>query len=84
MSVVTFVGQISNRPPVINSISLVGGTVRLSVSGPTNYDYTLKTSTNLVNWQALLTTNLPVVPSTLVDTNSATRAARFYRLQLGP
>jgi glucuronoarabinoxylan endo-1,4-beta-xylanase len=83
MSVVTFVGQISNGPPVINSISLAGGKVHLSVSGPTNYDYTLKTSTNLVNWQALLTTNLPVVPTTLVDTNLATNAARFYRLQLG-
>ena len=84
MSVVTFVGQVSNGPPVINSISLAGGTVLLSVSGPTNYDYTLKTSADLVNWQALLTTNLPVVPSTLVDTNSATNASRFYRLQLGP
>ena len=83
MSVVTFVGQISNGPPVINSISLAGGKVHLSVGGPTNYDYTLKTSTNLVSWQALLTTNLPVVPTTLVDTNLATNAARFYRLQLG-
>jgi glucuronoarabinoxylan endo-1,4-beta-xylanase len=84
MSVVTFVGQISNGPPVINSILLAGGKVHLSVSGPTSYDYTLKTSTNLLNWLALLTTNLPVVPTTLVDTNSATNAARFYRLQLGP
>lgn len=84
MSVVTFAGQISNGPPVIHSISLAGGKVHLSVSGPTNYDYTLKTSTNLVSWQALLTTNLPVVPTTLVDTNLATNTARFYRLQLGP
>jgi glucuronoarabinoxylan endo-1,4-beta-xylanase len=83
MSVVTFVGQISNGPPVINSISLTGGKVHLSVSGPTNYDYTLKTSTQLGNWQALWTTNLPVVPTTLVDTNSPADAARFYRLQLG-
>jgi glucuronoarabinoxylan endo-1,4-beta-xylanase len=84
MSVVTFVGQISNGPPVINSISLAGGKVHLSVSGPTNYNYTLKTSTNLLNWQALLTTNLPIVPTTLVDPNLATNHARFYRLQLGP
>jgi glucuronoarabinoxylan endo-1,4-beta-xylanase len=84
MSVVTLVGQISNGPPVINSISLTGGKVRLSVSGPTNYDYTLKISTNLLNWQPLLTTNLPFVPVTLVDTNLATNDARFYRLQLGP
>jgi glucuronoarabinoxylan endo-1,4-beta-xylanase len=84
MSVVTFVGKISNGPPVINSIWLAGGKVRLSVSGPTNYDYTLRISTNLVNWQALLTTNLPFAPLTLVDPNLATNAARFYRLQRGP
>jgi glucuronoarabinoxylan endo-1,4-beta-xylanase len=84
MSVATFVGQISNSPPLINSILLAGGTVHLSVSGPTNYDYMLKTSTNLVSWQALLTTNLPIVPTTLVDTNLVTNATRFYRLQLGP
>jgi glucuronoarabinoxylan endo-1,4-beta-xylanase len=84
MGVVTFVGQISNGPPVINSISLAGGTVQLSVSGPTNYDYTLKASSDLVSWQALLTTNVPFVPITLVDTNPATNDVRFYRLQLGP
>ena len=84
MSVVTFVGQISNGPPHINSISLAGGKVRMPVSGPTNYDYTLQTSTNLVNWQVSLKTNLSVVPFTLEDTNSATDATRFYRLKLGP
>jgi len=83
MSVVTFVGQISNGPPLINSLSLAAGKARLSVSGPTNYDYTLQTSTNLANWRALLTTNLSTVPITLVDTNLATNAARFYRIQLG-
>lgn len=83
MSVVTFVGQISNGPPRINSISLASGKARLSVTGPTNYDYTLQTSTNLVSWRELFTTNLSIVPFTLMDTNLATNAARFYRLQIG-
>jgi len=84
LSVVTFVGQISNGPPRINSISLAGGKVRMPVSGPTNYDYTLQTSTNLVNWQVSLRTNLSTVPFTLEETNSTLNAARFYRLKLGP
>ncbi|MGH7994591.1 MAG: hypothetical protein ACREDQ_13805, partial [Limisphaerales bacterium] len=84
MSVVTFVGQISNGPPRINSISLAGGKVRMPVSGPTDYDYTLQTSTNLVDWQVSLKTNLPSVPFTLADPNPATDAVRFYRLKLGP
>lgn len=83
MSVVTFVGKIITVPPVFNSISLVGGKANMFVSGPSNYDYTLLTSTNLTSWQPLLTTNLSALPVTLVDTNSATNRARFYRLQLG-
>jgi hypothetical protein len=54
------------------------------VNGPAGPDYTLLTSTNLVNWRGLLTTNSPLLPLTLVDPNSATNAASFYRIQIGP
>jgi hypothetical protein len=43
----------------------------------------LWTSTNLVNWQALFTTNSPVPPLTLVVTNH-NDGVRFYRIQIGP
>jgi hypothetical protein len=45
----------------------------------------LLTTTNLMtgSWQVLYTTNSPVTPLTLVDTNPAD-PARFYRIQLGP
>jgi hypothetical protein len=46
-------------------------------------DYSLLTSTNLLNWQLLFTTNPAVMPITLTDSNR-TDAARFYRLLLGP
>ncbi len=49
-------------------------------SGP---DYTLLTSTNLVNWQPLFTTNPTAMPFSLTDTNIRD-AHRFYRLQLSP
>jgi glucuronoarabinoxylan endo-1,4-beta-xylanase len=70
--------------PVLGSIAVSGGQVHLVVNGEQGPDYTLLTSTNLTtSWQVLFTTNSPVLPLTLVDTNS-TDAARFYRIQLGP
>ena len=70
-------------PPTLDSISASGGQVTLAVGGPFGPDYTLWTSTNLTDWQMLLTTNSPVTPVTFVDTNLPD-SARFYRIQLGP
>jgi glucuronoarabinoxylan endo-1,4-beta-xylanase len=87
MSVVTFVGRgvtvnaLTN--PVIGSVTISAGLVNLAVSGPQGPDYTLLTSTNLADWQPLLTTNPAAMPFGLTDTN-ASDAARFYQLQLGP
>jgi glucuronoarabinoxylan endo-1,4-beta-xylanase len=69
--------------PVVGLVSVSGGQVNMTVSGPQGPDYTLWTSTNLVDWDALFTTNAPPIPFTLVDTNF-TDSARFYRLQIGP
>jgi hypothetical protein len=74
----------SSLPPIINSFSLAAGYPQISVSGEPNVNYTLLTSSNLVNWQALLTTNLVYFPFTFVDTNSPANSARFYRIQIGP
>ena len=74
----------STLPPIINSFSLAGNHAQVSVSGAANADYTLLTSTNLVNWQAMFTTNLVYLPFTFADTNSATNSARFYRIRIGP
>jgi glucuronoarabinoxylan endo-1,4-beta-xylanase len=70
--------------PVINSINTAGGQVSLVINGPVGPDYTLLTSTNLINWQVLFTTNSPVTPITLIDTNFGAYSARFYYIQLGP
>jgi O-glycosyl hydrolase len=70
--------------PVVGSVTVSGGQVNLVVNGPQGPDYTLLTTTNLTGgWQVLYTTNSPVTPLTLMDTNSA-NPARFYRIQLGP
>jgi hypothetical protein len=62
---------------------ILGGQVSLSATGMIGPDYSLLTSTNLLDWQLLFTTNPAVMPVTLTDTN-CNAAARFYRLQLGP
>jgi hypothetical protein len=77
-----FVNPIS--PPVIGSITIQGGQIQLLVNGPSGPDYTLLTSTNLLDWQSLGTVTSPVPPVTFGDTNYPNGAARFYRIQLGP
>ena len=83
VSVITFVGQaISNAPPappVFTSISFDGNAVTLTINGDVGRDYSLFSSTNLLNWQLLLTTNPPAVPFSVRDTN-LTDVLRFYRL----
>ena len=67
----------------LSSISVAGDQLSIVASGPLGPDYTLLTSTDLVNWQPLLTTNPVAMPFSVTDTNLGD-AARFYRLQLGP
>jgi glucuronoarabinoxylan endo-1,4-beta-xylanase len=73
--------------PSVNSINASGGQVTLMVAGPQGPDYTLLSTTNLTDpvgsWQVLLTTNSPITPVTLVDTNFSD-PARFYLIQIGP
>ncbi len=69
--------------PVLDPVTLANGQVNLVVNGDQGPDYILLTSTDLVNWLPLYTNYSPILPVTLVDTNS-TDAARFYRIQLGP
>jgi len=70
--------------PTISSISVSGGQVSLVATGAVGPDYTLWASTNLTSWQVLFTSNSPVTPVTLVDTNFKANPVRFYRIQLGP
>jgi hypothetical protein len=70
-------------PPGVSSITAAGGRTTLIATGALGPDYTLLTSTNLVDWQPLLTTNPSAMPLILQDTNS-TGPVRFYRFQLGP
>ena len=69
--------------PVISAVNLSPGQVNMTVNGPQGPDYTLWTSTNLVGWQMLFTTNSPPIPFTASDTN-AVAPVQFYRFQIEP
>jgi hypothetical protein len=69
--------------PTLSSITMGSSQVSLSATGLLGPDYILLTSTNLIHWQLLFTTNPTVMPVSFADTNQ-NAAARFYRLQLGP
>jgi hypothetical protein len=71
-------------PPVMSSITVNGGEIDLLLDGPSGPDYSLLTSTNLIDWQSVLTVTSPVPPITFVDTNYPQVPARFYRARLGP
>jgi len=69
--------------PVINSINPSGSYWVFATTGALGPNYTLSTSTDLANWQPLLTINPIGMPLTIIVTNDL-QPQRFYRLQLGP
>jgi hypothetical protein len=80
-SVVTFVGRANVTVPTL-AINRAGSQIGLTVNGSAGWNYTLLTSTDLLNWQPLLATNPPAMPLTWLDTN-APSPTRFYRVHLG-
>jgi len=71
-------------PSAISAFGLAGGQPVLTVDGTQGPDYTVLTSTNLLNWQPLFTTNAPVVPVTFTLPVNATNRAAFFRVEMGP
>lgn len=70
--------------PSISSFAASGQAITLTAQGIQGPDYTLQSSTNLINWQTVLTTNSPTLPVTLHYTNSQPGLDCFFRLELGP
>lgn len=69
--------------PAFSSISSIENGISLMINGDAGPDYTLLTSTNLTDWQALFTTNPPALPFSVMDTNLSD-PYRFYRIQINP
>ena len=70
--------------PWLTSILNSNRQFSLTLNGDTGPDYTVQSSTNLLYWTPIWTTNSPALPLTWTETNSSDFPFRFYRLLLGP
>ncbi|MCX7722813.1 MAG: cadherin domain-containing protein [Verrucomicrobiae bacterium] len=70
-------------PARFSSVGVSSNALRLVITGPSGLDYTVLTSTDLVGWQELVTTNFAVTPFELVLPMTS-EPARYFRLKLGP
>ena len=78
-----FVAVAPLTPPRFSAVSAVGGVLVLQVSGDSGPDYQVQSSTNLLNWNVVLTTNSPAIP--FVWTASCTNGPlNFFRVLTGP
>jgi len=75
-----------NRPaqPAIGAPILASNQFRMMVTGDFGPDYSVLSSTDLVNWLPLFSTNSPVLPFLFTDSNTTNYSSRFYRVILGP
>jgi fibronectin type 3 domain-containing protein len=69
--------------PVISAPSLLDNNLVLQANGDSGPDYQIQTSTNLVNWSVVLTTNSPAMPFMWM-TSTTNGAMSFYRILAGP
>ena len=73
------------RPFSFNNASVqLNGSVFLNFTGAMGSQYTVQTSTNLIDWAAIGTIMVQENPATFADTNAALFTSRFYRLVITP
>lgn len=77
------VNPLSSQPAFSPVVTTAGNLLNLTIAGPIGPDYSLLTSTNLLDWQSMLTSNSPVTPFILTVTN-LNDPSRYYRIQIGP
>jgi carbonic anhydrase/acetyltransferase-like protein (isoleucine patch superfamily) len=71
-------------PPVMSNVSLSNGVFGFQIAGGFGSNYTIQSSSNLLDWITLDTTNPAALPFQWIDTNGIGDGARFYRVFLGP
>ena len=71
-------------PPVLSGNYIPGQGFQLQFSAPSNTTVSIDASSNLVDWQILITTNSSGGSIDFMDLDSATYPHRFYRTMQGP
>ena len=80
----TFIVVVTGNAPLLAITPLAGNLKQVIITGDIGLNYDLLSSTNLLNWDLLLSFNLTTSPKAYVDPDSATIPRRFYRLRLVP
>lgn len=70
--------------PGVANAGVSNGQFGFEINGDAGPDYLIQTSTNLLDWTTVLSTNSPALPFNWTDPSPALDAARFYRVRLGP
>jgi len=72
------------RPTLSSPVRLANGQFKLHVSGTAGQNYTLQSSTNLVNWSSIITLSAPSSSFDLTDPGAVNGVRGFYRILVGP
>jgi hypothetical protein len=70
--------------PTVSPAGFADGQFTLQVDGDSGPDYALQVSTNLTDWNTLLSTNSPAMPFQWTESNAMTFPMQFYRVKVGP
>ena len=62
----------------------LGGLVQIVASGDNGRSYRLEASTNLLNWEPVVTNTILGGSATFTDSGAGTDTRRFYRIVLLP
>ncbi len=75
-----------NPKPVLSALNRLTNQFRMLLTGASNQNYTVLSSTNLSlsNWTSLYVTNSAATNSFIILDSHATNSARFYRVLIGP
>jgi autotransporter-associated beta strand protein len=68
--------------PTTSSAAYANGQFSMTVNGQAGPDYIVQASTNLLDWESLITNSSPILPFNY--TNSANMPSQFYRILLAP
>jgi len=70
--------------PLLSALSTAGGQFGFSVNGDVGPDYAIQSSSNLLDWTTIFSTNPLALPFDWSDTNTLENSPLFYRVLLGP
>jgi hypothetical protein len=75
-----------NPKPVLSALNWLTNQFRMLLTGASNQNYTVQSSTNLSlsNWTSLYVTNSAATNSFIILDSHATNTTRFYRILIGP